>query len=173
MLNAVRTNLFIDTTNRIDISLGEQVIDHLLRLPLTYFDKRPVGELSSRLSELEKIRSFLTGTALTVVIDSIFSFLYIVIMLFYSWVLTFVALILAPVLAFLTFSLAPVIRKQLRLRAQSNAYTQNHLIEVLTGIQTVKAQNFELNARWKWKERYSRYIENPMRMQLLQQQKMP
>ena len=55
--------------------------------------------------------------------------------------------------------MAPVIRKQLRLRAESNAYTQNHFIEVLTGIQTVKAQNFELNARWKWKERYSRYIE--------------
>ena len=54
--------------------MGEQVIDHLLRLPLTYFDKRPVGELSSRLSELEKIRSFLTGTALTVVIDSVFRF---------------------------------------------------------------------------------------------------
>ena len=59
VLTAVRTNLFIDTSNRIDITLGEQVIDHLFRLPLNYFDKRPVGELSSRLSELEKIRSFL------------------------------------------------------------------------------------------------------------------
>ena len=58
VLTAVRTNLFIDTSNRIDITLGEQVIDHLLRLPLNYFDRRPVGELSSRLSELEKIRSF-------------------------------------------------------------------------------------------------------------------
>ena len=50
VLTAVRTNLFIDTTNRIDLSLGEEIIDHLLRLPLTYFDKRPVGELSSRLA---------------------------------------------------------------------------------------------------------------------------
>ena len=62
ILTGFRTNLFIETTNRIDISLGEQVIDHLLRLPLSYFDKRPVGELSSRLSELENIRFFLTGT---------------------------------------------------------------------------------------------------------------
>ena len=72
ILTALRTNLFIETTNRIDIALGEQVIDHLLRLPLSYFDKRPVGELSSRLGELEQIRSFLTGTALTVVLDVIF-----------------------------------------------------------------------------------------------------
>ena len=58
VLTAVRTNLFIETSNRIDITLGEQVIDHLFRLPLNYFDKRPVGELSSRLSELEKYAHF-------------------------------------------------------------------------------------------------------------------
>ena len=91
ILTALRTNLFIETTNRIDISLGEQVIDHLLRLPLQYFDKRPVGELSSRLSELENIRSFLTGTALTVVLDVVFSIIYIAVMLMYSWILTIVS----------------------------------------------------------------------------------
>ena len=158
VLTAVRTNLFIDTTNRIDISLGEQVIDHLLRLPLTYFDRRPVGELSSRLGELEQIRSFLTGTALTVIMDAFFSALYIIVMLFYSWVLTIVALLVAPVLGLLTFSISPIIRTQLRNKARLNANTQNHLIEVLTGIQTVKAQNFELKARWRWKERYSDYV---------------
>lgn len=158
VLTAVRTNLFIETTNRIDISLGEQVIDHLLRLPMNYFDKRPVGELSSRVGELEQIRSFLTGTALTVVMDSIFSIIYIIVMLFYSWILTIVALLVAPLLGLLTFSTSPVIRKQLRSKAELNAKTQNHLVEVLTGIQTVKAQNFELKARWRWKERYSDYV---------------
>ena len=158
LLTAIRTNLFIDTTNRIDISLGEQVIDHLLRLPMNYFDKRPVGELSSRIGELEQIRSFLTGTALTVVLDAIFSFIYIVVMLFYSWTLTIVALLVAPILAIIVFSTSPIIRRQLRSKAELNAKTQNHLVEILTGIQTVKAQNFELKARWRWKERYSDYV---------------
>jgi len=163
MLTALRTNLFIDTTNRIDMSLGEQVIDHLLRLPLPYFDKRNVGELSSRVGELEQIRSFLTGTALTVVLDSVFSIIYIAVMLLYSWVLTIVALLVAPLLALITLLVAPVIRSQLRTKAELNAKTQNHLVEVLTGIQTVKAQNFELKARWKWKERYSKYISESFR----------
>ncbi len=158
ILTAIRTNLFIDTTNRIDISLGEQVIDHLLRLPLSFFDKRPVGELSSRLGELEQIRNFLTSTALTVVLDSVFSIVYIAIMLIYSWVLTIVSLLVAPILVLLTFSVSPIVRRQLRTKAELNAKTQNHLVEVLTGIQTVKAQNFELKARWKWKDRYTRYI---------------
>ncbi len=158
VLTAVRTNLFIDTTNRIDLSLGEEIIDHLLRLPLTYFDKRPVGELSSRLAEMEQIRSFLTGTALTVLLDAIFSFLYIGIMLIYSWILTIVALLVAPVLASITFLVSPVIRRQLRRKAELNANTQNHLVEILTGIQTVKAQNIELTSRWRWRNRYTKYI---------------
>ena len=163
VLTAVRTNLFIETTNRIDLSLGEQVIDHLLRLPLNYFDRRPVGELSSRLAELEQIRSFLTGTALTVVLDSVFSVIYIIVMLIYSWVLTIVALLVAPLLALITISTSPIIRSQLREKAQLNARTQNHLVEVLSGIQTVKAQNFELKARWRWKERYAGYVAESFR----------
>ena len=79
-------------------------------------------------------------------------------MLFYSWILTIVALLLAPLLGFVIFTTSPIIRRQLRTKAELNAYTQNHLIEVLTGIQTVKAQNFEIKARWKWKEQYSKYI---------------
>jgi len=62
VLTTLRTYLFVDTTNRIDMSLGSQIIDHFLRLPLRYFDKRPVGELSTRINELENIRQFLTGT---------------------------------------------------------------------------------------------------------------
>ena len=152
LLTAIRTNLFIDTTNRIDISLGEQVIDHLLRLPLRYFDKRAVGELSARVGELEQIRSFLTGTALTLLLDVIFSIVYIVVMLLYSRVLTIVAQLEAPILAQKTNTKSPKIRRQLRRRAELNAITQNHLVEVLTGVQTVKAQNFEMNARWNGKK---------------------
>ncbi len=55
ILTALRTNLFVDTTNRIDMTLGSEVIDHLLRLPLKYFEKRPVGELSTRIGELENL----------------------------------------------------------------------------------------------------------------------
>ncbi|MBF2067241.1 MAG: peptidase domain-containing ABC transporter [Calothrix sp. C42_A2020_038] len=154
----LRTNLFVDTTNRIDLSLGSEVIDHLLRLPLRYFEKRPVGEISSRINELENIRSFLTGTALTVVLDAIFSVIYIVVMIFYSWLLTIVALATVPLFALLTFIFAPIIRSQTRTKAERNAETQSYLVEVVSGIQTVKAQNIELNSRWQWQQRYGKYI---------------
>lgn len=158
ILGSLRTFLFTETTNRIDQRLGAEVIDHLLRLPLGYFDKRPVGELGTRVAELEKIRSFLTGTALTTILDAAFSVIYIVVMALYSWLLTIVALAVLPIQIGLTVLGAPLFRRQFRQAAEENAKTQSHLVEVLTGIQTVKAQNVEIVSRWKWQEFYSRYI---------------
>ena len=158
LLTTLRTYLFVDTTNRIDLSLGSEIIDHLLRLPLRYFERRPVGEISTRINELERIRQFLTGTALTVVLDCIFSVLYVIVMFIYSPILTAVSLAIIPVFIALTLIFSPTIRRQLRTKAERNAETQSYLVEVLTGIQTVKAQNIELRSRWKWQERYARYI---------------
>lgn len=158
VLTSLRTHLFVDTTNRIDLTLGSEVIEHLFRLPLRYFERRPVGELATRVNELENIRSFLTGTALTVVLDAIFSVIYIVVMVIYSWLLTLVALATVPLFVILTVIFSPVVRRQARAKAERNAETQSYLVEVVSGIQTVKAQNIELQSRWAWQERYARYI---------------
>ncbi|MEA5616433.1 peptidase domain-containing ABC transporter [Cronbergia sp. UHCC 0137] len=158
ILTTLRTYLFVDTTNRIDMSLGSQIIDHLLRLPLRYFEKRPVGELSTRVNELENIRQFLTGTALTVGLDAIFSVVYIVVMIFYSWKLTIVGLGTVPIFVIITLIAAPTVSRQLRSKAERNAATQSYLVEVMSGIQTVKAQNIELRSRFAWQERYARFV---------------
>ncbi|MEM7553927.1 MAG: peptidase domain-containing ABC transporter [Cyanobacteria bacterium P01_A01_bin.84] len=158
ILTTIRTHLFVDTTNRIDLSLGSEVINHLLRLPLSYFDRRPIGELTTRVGELENIRSFLTGTALTVAMDAVFSVIYILVMAIYSWILTLVALVTIPLFAILNWLVSPIIRRQLQTKAEHNAETHSYLVEVLSGMQTVKAQNLELRSRWKWQERYARYV---------------
>ncbi|NJK47390.1 type I secretion system permease/ATPase [Candidatus Gracilibacteria bacterium] len=158
VLTTLRTYLFVDTTNRIDMSLGSEIIDHLLRLPLRYFERRPVGEISTRVNELENIRQFLTGTALTVVLDAVFSVVYIIAMVIYSPILTAVALGIVPVFVALTIFFSPIIRRQLRVKAERNAQTQSYLVEVMTGIQTVKAQNIELRSRWQWQEKYANYV---------------
>ena len=158
ILTAARTWLLIDTTDRMDLLLGSQVIDKLLRLPLRFFEKRPVGELSQRLGELANLRSFLTGTAITSLLDLLFAVIYIIIMLMYSPLLTAVALGTVPLYVGLVLVIAPIYRELIRGQAQFSARTQSHLIETLSGIQTVKAQHFELNSRWRWQERYSSQI---------------
>ncbi|NJO73943.1 MAG: type I secretion system permease/ATPase [Leptolyngbyaceae cyanobacterium RM1_406_9] len=158
ILTSLRTYLFVDTTNRIDMTLGSEIIDHLLRLPLRYFERRPVGELATRINELENIRQFLTGTALTVVLDAVFSVIYIVVMFIYSWLLSLVSLATIPLFVVLAMVASPLIRQQLRVKAERNAETQSYLVEVVSGIQTVKAQNMELRSRWQWQQRYARYV---------------
>ncbi|MEH2407428.1 peptidase domain-containing ABC transporter [Nostoc sp.] len=158
VLTTLRTYLFVDTTNRIDMSLGSEIIDHLLRLPLRYFERRPVGELSTRINELENIRQFLTGTALTVGLDALFSLVYIGVMLIYSWQLTLVGLSTIPVFIIVILIASPTISRQLRGKAERNAETQSYLVEVMSGIQTVKAQNIELRTRFSWQERYARFV---------------
>lgn len=167
ILSAVRTYLFADTTNRIDIALGGEVIQHLLKLPLRYFDKRPVGELTTRIAELGTIRSFLTGTAITLVLDSLFSVIYIAVMVFYSGVLTVVSLGVVPLFLGLTLVASPLIRGQLRKAAERNATTQSQLVEALNGVQTIKAQNAEVNMRWRWQRNYSAFMTENFRTLLI------
>jgi ATP-binding cassette subfamily B protein len=86
--------------------------------------------------------------------------IYIIVMLCYSWLLTLVALGTVPLFALLTFIVAPIIRVQLRSKAERNASTQSYLVEVISGIQTVKAQSIELKSRWEWQRRYARYVSD-------------
>ena len=93
VLNALRAYVFSHTTSRIDVELGARLFRHLIQLPLSYFQARRVGDSIARVRELENIRSFLTGNAMTVLLDVFFSVVFIAVMLFYSVPLTLIVLI--------------------------------------------------------------------------------
>ncbi len=158
LLNGLRTFLFIDTSNRIDVKLSAEVIDHLLRLPQNYFDNRRVGDLVYKFSMMGQIREFMTSTALTVVLDAVFSVVYVAVMLSYSVQLTFVSLAVVPILGLMIILINPLVLRLIKQRNNRFADSQSYLVEVVTGIQTVKAQNIELKSRWEWSSRYAKYI---------------
>ena len=159
LLGTLRTYLFSDITNRIDISLGSKIIKHLYRLPLNYFSKRRVGEVSSRISELEKIRNFMTGTALTITLDAVFSVIYILVMLLYSVKLTIFSMAVIPFFVFLTLFVSPIVKRQLRQKAEYNAKVQSHLVESINGIETIKGQSLEMQSEMRWEKFYSNQIK--------------
>ncbi len=159
ILRSLRTFLLVDTTNRIDLDLGSEIISHLFKLPLNFFSKRRVGELSTKISELEKIRDFFTGQTLTTIIDALFSIIYICIMIIYSWILTLIALSVLPIQVIITILGVPLFKSQYRKVAESNANTQNHLIESMNVIQTIKTQNIENNTFKKWFDNYTNFIQ--------------
>jgi subfamily B ATP-binding cassette protein HlyB/CyaB len=77
ILGILRTYIFAHTTNRIDVELGARLCRHLLALPITYFEARRVGDSVARTRELENIRQFLTSSALTLLIDLFFTFVFL------------------------------------------------------------------------------------------------
>ena len=158
ILTSIRTIAFANATNRIDLNLAAKILDHLFHLPLSYFDRRAVGELSTRIVEIDKIRQFFTSTALTTILDAVFSVMYIGVMLLYSPFLTAVALSTLPFFVILSFIASPIVRRQLRVKAECNAQNQSYLVEALSGIYTVKAQSMERRSRNQWQSFYDRYV---------------
>ena len=159
LMYVLRTYIFSEVTNNIDFDLGSTVIRHLFRLPLGYFSKRKVGELSTRINELEKIRNFLTGTALTAVLDTIFSFIYIFIMCLYSVKLTLCALLVIPFFMGLTLIVSPIAKKNILEQAIARAKVNSHLVEGISGIESVKSQGLELVTESKWDNFYKKQID--------------
>ena len=161
--SSLRTFQFVAISNRIDIGVGSAIVSRLLRLNARFFDNRPVGELSSRMGELNNIRNFLTGTALTVVLDAIFSLLYFSVMMYYSVKLTLIILLTIPPLIAVTVGITPITQRLIRRRAEASSRTQSFLVELLGGIQTIKLQNAEISSRKKWEDRHLETINNGFR----------
>ncbi|AFY48855.1 type I secretion system ABC transporter, HlyB family [Nostoc sp. PCC 7524] len=158
ILGILRLFIFTHTARRLDLSLSAQLFRHLMRLPLAYFESRRVGDTVARVQELEQIRQFLTGTALTVILDSIFAVVYLALMFYYNISLTFVALAVLPLFATLTIVATPILRNWLNETFNRSADSQSFLVETITGIHSVKAHAAESVARDRWEGLFARFV---------------
>jgi len=163
VLGGLRTYLFSHTTNRIDVGLGAQLFRHVLTLPLSYFEARRVGDTVARVRELEHIRQFLTSHSITVVLDVLFTVVFIAVMWFYSPLLTLVVLASLPLYAILSVVITPMIRARLHEKFNRGAENQSFLVEAISGIQTVKALAVEPPLLRKWEEQLAGYVRASFR----------
>ena len=157
VLGVLRQLLLSDLSDRIDTRLGSQIVGHLFRLPLKFFDRRTVGDLSSRLFDLQRVRRFLTDTAIGSVLDLIFMPILAIVLFFLQPILAFVVIAQVPLLIAIDRSTRPALKRLVTRRNRLWSRAQGFLVEVLTGIRTVKSQNFSTQARWQWLDRYHQY----------------
>jgi subfamily B ATP-binding cassette protein HlyB/CyaB len=167
LLSFLRSYLFSHTTNRVDVILGTKLYKHLLALPLQFFEARRVGEVIARVRELDTVRQFITGTALTVVLDILFSTVFIVVMFFYNVKLTFVALGAIPFFVILSIFVTPVLRERLKKKFQCNAESQSYMVESVTGIGTVKSLAVEPQLNQKWEGLLANYVTSSFKAGIL------
>ena len=159
-LTVLRSYVFSHTTSRIDVELGARLFRHLVNLPLSYFQARRVGDSVARVRELENIRSFLTGNAITLVLDVAFSLVFIGVMFAYSVPLTLIVLASLPLYAGISIVLVPILRARLNEKFARGAENQALLVETITGIQTVKASALEPVLAKRWDEQLAGYVVN-------------
>lgn len=157
ILGIAKTYVFTNTTNKIDVILGARLFEHLIKLPLAYFEARRVGDTIARVKELENIRRFLTGTPLTSILDVLFIFVYIVVMMFYSPSLTGIVLVSIPIFVVLSAVATPMFKKSLDEKFNAGAESQSYLVESVTGINTIKAFAIENIVQRRWESLQAAY----------------
>jgi ATP-binding cassette, subfamily B, bacterial HlyB/CyaB len=164
ILGILRTYLFSHTANRIDVELGARLFRHLLALPIAYFQARRVGDSVARVRELENIRNFLTSSALTLVIDLFFTFVFLAVMYFYSPLLTWIVLASFPLYIAISAGATPLFRRRLDEKFQRGAENQAFLVESVTGVETLKAMALEPQMQRRWEEQLAGYVAASFRV---------
>jgi ATP-binding cassette, subfamily B, bacterial HlyB/CyaB len=166
-LSTLRSYVFSHTTSRIDVELGARLFRHLLSLPMTYFQARRVGDSVARVRELENIRSFLTGNAITLVLDLLFSIVFIAVMLHYSGWLTLIVLGSLPCYVIMSLLFTPLLRSRLNEKFNRGAENQAFLVETISGIDTVKAMAVEPQWTRKWDKQLAAYVSSSFKTALI------
>lgn len=166
-LSGLRSYVFVHTTSRIDVELSSRLFRHLINLPLAYFQARRVGDSVARVRELENIRSFLTGNAITLMLDVLFSLVFIIVMLFYSGWLTLIVLVSLPLYVLVSVLVTPLLRKRLQDSFTRNAENQAFLVETVNGIDTLKSMAVEPQSIRKWDSQMAAYVAAGFKTQTL------
>ena len=157
-LSGIRSYVFAHTTSKLDVELGVRLFRHLLALPISYFQSRRVGDSVARVRELEQIRAFLTGNALTVALDLAFSFVFLGVMFWYSEKLTLIVVLAIPVYGILSLVFTPVLRTRLNEKFNRGAENHSFLVETVSGMETVKAMAVEPRWAQQWEKQLASYV---------------
>ncbi len=158
LLSALRAWLLAHTTSRIDVELGAGLFNHLMGLPLAYFSANPAGTTVARMRELETVRTFLTGSVLTLGVDVLFTFVFFAVMALYSGWLTLIVLATVPIYAALSFAVTPLLRRRLDEKFAHGARNQAFLVESVTAMETLKAMAVEPQMQRRWEGQLAAYV---------------
>jgi HlyB family type I secretion system ABC transporter len=158
VMTGLRQYLLDHTANKIDLALIVGFISHTFSLPLKFFETRYVGDILARVQENQKLRRFLTGEAITFVLDLLTIFVYIGLMLQYSWKMALLVLLVIPPFAILALASTPFLQRVSREIFKSMAEETGYLIQALTGVRTVKSMAAEPVVRWHWEGLLNQYV---------------
>ncbi|ARV61424.1 ABC transporter ATP-binding protein [Nostocales cyanobacterium HT-58-2] len=169
-MTGLRQYLLDHTANRVGLALVVGFIKHTFRLPLSYFESRYVGDIVSRVQENQKIQRFLTGEALSIILDLLTVFIYVGLMFWYSWQMALISLAIVPPFFLLALLATPWLRRVNREIFGALASENSYLIQALTGIRSIRSMAIEQTVRWHWEEQLNNLIRKMFGGQVISNQ---
>jgi ATP-binding cassette subfamily B protein RaxB len=152
--------------------LGFQMVSntfaHLLRLPLSYFERREMGDIVSRFSSLDNIKQLVTQEMITVIVDGLFSLLTFILLFLYSPTLAFVALFSVVALSLIRLLAIPKERSCRQEVLQSGAKQQTRFMENIRCIAVTKNYAIESERLSEWQNHYAYFMNSSYRLGHLQ-----
>jgi subfamily B ATP-binding cassette protein HlyB/CyaB len=153
----LRTRLYSETSQKLDVELGSRLFRHLLRLPLAYFENRRVGDTVTRVRELETVREFMTNASLTVLVDPLFTIVFLVAMFLYSPLLFVIVALTLPAYVIVSIVVTGPLRRRLNEKFARGAANNALLVESVSGMQTLKAAAVEPQWQNRWERQLAAY----------------
>jgi len=163
----LRSWLFANLASKVNSELSSRLYEHLVALPLGYFQQRQTGQIIARVREMGQIRQFLTGSALTMVLDLAFISMFVAVMFGYAPKLTW--LVLGSLLVYFFFWLAvgPVLRTRVTREYELGADNTAFLAESVTGIETIKTTATESGFLHQWERQLASFVRASFRAKVV------
>ncbi|GAP96951.1 peptidase domain-containing ABC transporter [Leptolyngbya sp. NIES-2104] len=166
-MTGLRQYLLDHTAQKIGLALVIGFIRHTFQLPLSFFESRYVGDILSRVQENNKIQRFLTGNALSIVLDVMTVFVYLSLMFWYNWRMALLTLTILPPMLLLTLIATPFLQRISREIFKAETAESSYLIQAVSGVRTVKSMAIEQTVRWRWEDLLSKAVRTSFAGQVL------
>lgn len=137
-------------TARVDARLSEYMMDRVLRLPIDFFERTTIGEIGHDMSELTKIRNFLTGQLFGVVLDSMTLLVFLPVMIAFSPLMTAIVLACCTLIVLWLLAMLPTYRRAVGAVIEAETQKGSFMYQNLAGMRTVKSLALESRQRRMW-----------------------
>jgi ABC-type bacteriocin/lantibiotic exporter with double-glycine peptidase domain len=146
----VRAHLFLHLQTQIEASFTLRFLDHLIGLPYSFFQQRTAGDLMMRLSSNSSIKEILTSTTLSTVMDGFMVSFYLILLMLANVTLTLIVIVIALGRILLVVLMRHRQRELLAENLEISARSQTYQVEMLSGMETLKAMGLEHRAAENW-----------------------
>ncbi len=163
-LDFLRDFLLLHASNKIDLRITAKTFQHLLNLPLDFFEHVAAGVITQHMQQTAKIRNFLTGNVFLTILEATSLFVFLPFLFIYSLPLTSIVLVFTSLIALVIAVLISPFKRRLDALYNAEGSRQAMLVETINGMATVKAMAIEPLLRKQWEEKMARAVSMQFRV---------